>query len=82
MIDQLFKRLEERKEEMIEIRRYLHQHPEVSFKEEKTAQYIADFYEGKDVEIARNVRKWDMESWSRLLGTSLGKRLPYEKHRL
>ena len=37
MIDQLLKRLEERKEEMIEIRRYLHQHPEISFKEEKTA---------------------------------------------
>ena len=32
---------------MIEIRRYLHQHPEISFKEEKTAQYIADSYEGK-----------------------------------
>jgi len=55
MIDQLLKRLEERKEEMIGIRRYLHQHPEISFKEEKTAQYIADFYEGKDVQIARNV---------------------------
>ncbi len=55
MIDQLLKRLEERKEEIIEIRRYLHQHPELSFKEEKTAQYIADFYEGKDVEVQRNV---------------------------
>ncbi|WP_430787803.1 amidohydrolase [Virgibacillus flavescens] len=32
-------------EEMIKIRRYLHQHPELSFKEEKTAQYIADFYD-------------------------------------
>jgi hypothetical protein len=40
---------------MIEIRRYLHQHPEISFKEEKTAQYIAGFYVGKDVQIARNV---------------------------
>ena len=55
MIDQLLKRLEERQEEIIEIRRYLHQHPELSFKEEKTAQYIADFYEGKDVEVQRNV---------------------------
>lgn len=26
---------------MIEIRRYLHEHPELSFQEEQTAQYIA-----------------------------------------
>ncbi|MFD1037670.1 M20 family metallopeptidase [Virgibacillus byunsanensis] len=31
--------------EMVETRRYLHQYPEVSFKEVKTAKYIADFYE-------------------------------------
>lgn len=31
--------------EMVEIRRYLHQYPELSFQETKTAQYIADFYE-------------------------------------
>lgn len=31
--------------EMVEIRRYLHQHPELSFQEYKTAAYIADFYE-------------------------------------
>lgn len=40
---------------MIEIRRYLHQHPELSFKEEKTAQYIADFYKDKNVIIRTNV---------------------------
>ena len=39
---------------MIEIRRFLHLHPELSFKEEKTVQYIADFYKGKDVEVQRN----------------------------
>jgi metal-dependent amidase/aminoacylase/carboxypeptidase family protein len=37
MIDPLLDRIEERKEEMIEIRRSLHQHPEISFKEEKAA---------------------------------------------
>ncbi|MFD2208434.1 M20 family metallopeptidase [Virgibacillus halophilus] len=31
--------------EMVEIRRYLHQHPELSFQEYQTAAYIADFYE-------------------------------------
>ncbi|WP_085992717.1 amidohydrolase [Oceanobacillus senegalensis] len=55
MKDELMKMLEEREDEMIEIRRYLHEHPELSFKEEKTATYIADFYKGKDVEIETNV---------------------------
>ncbi|MGO4886615.1 amidohydrolase [Anaerobacillus sp. MEB173] len=55
MKEQLMKMLEERKEEMITIRRYLHQYPELSFKEANTANYIANFYEGKDVDIARNV---------------------------
>lgn len=55
MREQLLKMLEERKEEIIQIRRYLHENPEVSFKEEKTAQYIIDFYKGKDVEIQTNV---------------------------
>ncbi|WP_077325099.1 amidohydrolase [Virgibacillus siamensis] len=55
MKNELMKMLEERKDEMIEIRRYLHEHPELSFKEEKTAAYIADFYKGKDVEIETNV---------------------------
>ncbi|KML41865.1 amidohydrolase [Cytobacillus firmus] len=54
MIDQLMKMLEEREEEMIGIRRYLHQNPELSFKEEKTAAYIADFYSGKDVDLITN----------------------------
>ena len=55
MKDKLMKMLESRKEEIIEIRRYLHEHPELSFKEEKTAQYIDDFYKGKDVDIRTNV---------------------------
>lgn len=55
MRKQLMKMLEERKDEMIKIRRFLHEHPELSFKEEKTAQYIIDFYKGKDVEIETNV---------------------------
>lgn len=55
MRDKLMKMLEDRKDEMIEIRRYLHEHPELSFHEEKTAQYIIDFYKGKDVEVQTNV---------------------------
>ncbi len=55
MKEQLMKMLEQRKDEMIQIRRHLHENPELSFQEEKTAQYIVDFYNGKDVEIQTNV---------------------------
>lgn len=47
--------LEARKDRMIQIRRYLHENPELSFKEEKTAQYILDYYKEKDVEVQSNV---------------------------
>ncbi|RDW19040.1 amidohydrolase [Oceanobacillus arenosus] len=55
MRSKLMEMLESRKDEMIKIRRHLHENPELSFKEEKTANYIADFYQGKDVEVERNV---------------------------
>ena len=55
MRNQLIEALESRKDEIIEIRRYLHQHPELSFQEEKTAQYVVDYYKGKDVEVQSNV---------------------------
>ncbi|KQL35071.1 amidohydrolase [Psychrobacillus sp. FJAT-21963] len=55
MREKLMKMLDERKDEMIQIRRFLHEHPELSFKEEKTAQYIVDFYKGKNVDIQTNV---------------------------
>lgn len=55
MREELMRMLESRKDEIIDIRRYLHEHPELSFKEEKTAQFIIDFYKGKDVEIQTKV---------------------------
>lgn len=55
MLEQLMQKIEQKKDKMIEIRRYLHQHPELSFQEEKTAQYIQDFYKEKDVEVQTNV---------------------------
>ena len=39
--------LEEREDEIIQIRRHLHENPELSFEEEKTAQYIVDFFKVK-----------------------------------
>lgn len=55
MKDKLMKMLEEREDEMIEIRRYLHENPELSFKEGKTAEYIANFYKDKDVDLDTDV---------------------------
>lgn len=55
MSEKLMEMLTARKDEMIDIRRHLHENPELSFQEEKTAQYIVDFYKGKDVEIQTNV---------------------------
>ena len=53
--EKLFKKLEEKESKMIEIRRHLHEYPELSFKEEKTAQFIEDFYKDKDVKVTTNV---------------------------
>ena len=55
MNKQLINTLQEKEERMIEIRRYLHQHPELSFKEQETPKYIADFYKDKDCEVETNV---------------------------
>lgn len=52
---QLMKMLDERKDEIIQIRRHLHENPELSFHEAETAKYIQSFYKGKDVEIATEV---------------------------
>lgn len=41
--------------EMVEIRRYLHQYPELSFQETKTAQYIADYYKKLGIPFEMNV---------------------------
>lgn len=55
LTDKLMQMLEARKDEMIQIRRHLHEHPEVSFEEVETAKYIADFYAGKDVKIDKEI---------------------------
>ncbi|PIC64474.1 peptidase M20 [Sporosarcina sp. P13] len=55
MKDRLFKKLEQSYDDMVEIRRYLHMNPEVSFKEEKTAAYIADFYKQLGIDIRTGV---------------------------
>ena len=51
--EKIYSILDSREAEIINKRRYLHQYPEMSFKEYKTAEYIKNFYEGKDVEWIR-----------------------------
>lgn len=55
MSNTLVERLREKEDRMIEIRRYLHQHPELSFKEVETPKYIANFYKDKDCKVETNV---------------------------
>ncbi|KAB2330955.1 amidohydrolase [Bacillus mesophilum] len=55
MLEQLFSSLEKYYDEMVSIRRYLHQHPELSFKEEKTALYIKNYYENLGIDVRANV---------------------------
>ncbi|WJE16787.1 M20 family metallopeptidase [Halobacillus sp. ACCC02827] len=45
MWENIFQAIDDLYDKMVETRRYLHQHPEVSFEEEQTAKYIADTYE-------------------------------------
>ncbi|MCJ1779886.1 amidohydrolase [Mammaliicoccus sciuri] len=51
----LFKKLEQKEQDMIKHYQYLHQYPEPSFNEVKTSQYIEAFYENKDVVIHRRI---------------------------
>lgn len=52
--NKLFKKIDEKTDRMIEIRRYLHQYPEISFDEKDTGAYIADFYKNKAVKVEKN----------------------------
>lgn len=42
-------------DELVAIRRHLHMHPELSFQEEKTPEYIATFLEEQGITVERNV---------------------------
>ncbi|WP_226670057.1 amidohydrolase [Metabacillus litoralis] len=55
MLNHLWSTLDQHFTEMIEIRRYLHMHPEVSFQEVKTAAFIQKYYQDLGVEIRENV---------------------------
>ena len=55
MKEKLFEKLTNSFEDMVAIRRYLHMNPELSFKEDKTAKYISDFYADLGIEVRSGV---------------------------
>jgi amidohydrolase len=55
LLENIFQDIDKHYEEMVEIRRYLHQYPELSFQETKTAAYIADFYKELGIPYKTNV---------------------------
>ncbi len=48
---ELMQLLDEHKDEMIKIRRYLHEHPEPSFHEKHTAEFIKNYYRDLDCKV-------------------------------
>ncbi|MED4228451.1 M20 family metallopeptidase [Neobacillus cucumis] len=55
MINNLFAKLEGYYDEMVSIRRYLHQHPELSFQEYNTSKFIQSYYEELNIEVKGQV---------------------------
>lgn len=53
--EELFSILENEENNMIFYRRYFHEHPELSFKEKNTSEYIYNFYKDKDVKVEKNI---------------------------
>lgn len=53
-MERLFEKLKANYDEMVSIRRYLHMHPELSFKESKTGKYIQGFYEALQIPYEGN----------------------------
>lgn len=54
-MEQFYNKLDELFPEMIEIRRYLHQHPELSFEEVETPKYIAEYHQRLGHEVRTEV---------------------------
>lgn len=55
MLQNIQKDIDALYDEMVDIRRYLHQHPELSFEETETSKYIADYYEKLNLPYEANV---------------------------
>lgn len=54
-MEKAFEHLEKIYQEMVEIRRDLHMNPELSFKEERTPAFIADYLNKLGIEVRTKV---------------------------
>lgn len=55
ILDQLNKQLNEEFDDIVKMRRYLHQHPELSFEETNTSRFIAQTLRSWGIEVRENV---------------------------
>lgn len=54
--DKLFSLIDSKKDLMLTYRRWLHQHPELSYEEKETSEYIFKHYENnKEVKVEKNI---------------------------
>ncbi|KIL47338.1 M20 family metallopeptidase [Jeotgalibacillus campisalis] len=54
-VHKLFTKLDSFYSDMVDVRRYLHQHPELSFEEKETPAFIAAFYKNLGVDVRTGV---------------------------
>lgn len=70
MVNEIEKLLQEQFTQVVEWRQYMHQYPELSFKEEKTAEFIIAELEKMDVTISKNIGGYGIVA--KLQGTNPG----------
>ncbi|CAM5267436.1 Peptidase M20 OS=Lysinibacillus sphaericus OX=1421 GN=LS41612_04125 PE=4 SV=1 [Lysinibacillus sphaericus] len=73
MNQQLLEKIDAHFEEMVAIRRHLHMHPELSFQEQETANYIMQYYQKLGVPVEPNVSGYGLIA--RIKGNKPGKRI-------
>lgn len=55
LLKEIFDEIDKRQDEMVKHRRHIHENAELSFEEFETAEYLADYYKDKDVEVTKNM---------------------------
>ncbi|MGE7111070.1 amidohydrolase [Lysinibacillus sp. NPDC047702] len=71
MDQHLLEKIDAHFEEMVAIRRHLHMHPELSFQEQETANYISQFYKKLGVPVEVNISGYGLIA--RIKGSKPGK---------
>lgn len=73
MNQQILDKIDAHFDEMVAIRRHLHMHPELSFQEKETANYISEYYQKLGVPVEPNVSGYGLIA--RIKGSKPGKRI-------